>query len=197
MAEEATLTSALDYDHIPPGGWTVDHLAALPEDGVRRELLDGVLLVSPSPTNVHQTIAWRLAAALDRRCPDRFDVTQAVEIRLSPRRSFIPDVQVTTAEAAQRGPRWFAPHEIVLAVEIVSPTSESMDRVMKPALLSKAGVLCYWRIETDGGLAVHTHTLDPVDEIYRPTGSFRDTITVTEPWEMTLPVEEITPRWLR
>ena len=35
---------------VPPyDGWTTDDLATLPEDGVRRELLDGVLHVSPSP----------------------------------------------------------------------------------------------------------------------------------------------------
>ena len=49
----------------PPGGWTTDDLDALPEDGRRRELIDGVLIMAPSPTTDHQTMAWRLAAALD------------------------------------------------------------------------------------------------------------------------------------
>jgi Uma2 family endonuclease len=188
------MTSALDWEHVPSDGWTVDDLDALPEDGVRRELLDGVLLVSPSPTNVHQTITWRLAAALDRRCPEQFDVTQGVEVRLSARRSFIPDVLVTTAEAADRRPHWFPPHQVVLAVEIVSPSSEAMDRFMKPTLLAKAGVQCYWRIEIDGGIVVHTHSLDPGTELYVPTGSFRDVVEVTQPWDAVIPVEEITPR---
>jgi Uma2 family endonuclease len=67
-------------------------------------------------------------------------VTQAVEIRLSTRRSFIPDVVVLNAEAARRTPGPFAPHEAVLAIEIVSPTSQAMDRVTKPALYAKAGI---------------------------------------------------------
>ncbi|SCL40656.1 hypothetical protein GA0074692_5910 [Micromonospora pallida] len=38
------MTAAL---HPPDGGWTTDDLDALSDDGRRRELLDGVLLVYP------------------------------------------------------------------------------------------------------------------------------------------------------
>jgi Uma2 family endonuclease len=34
--------------------WTVDDLDLLPDDGLQYELLDGLLLVSPSPTKRHQ-----------------------------------------------------------------------------------------------------------------------------------------------
>ncbi|MEV4828255.1 hypothetical protein ACQP2H_27585 [Micromonospora sp. CA-248260] len=43
------MTAALQSDHPPEGGWTTDDLDALPEDGRRRELLDGVLIVPPPP----------------------------------------------------------------------------------------------------------------------------------------------------
>ncbi len=36
------------------GDWTVDDLGRLPDDGLRYELVDGVLLVSPSPLVPHQ-----------------------------------------------------------------------------------------------------------------------------------------------
>ena len=55
------MTAALS-DMPPGGGWTTDDLDALPEDGRRRELLDGVLLVSPSPSvrpPDHRDAAWR------------------------------------------------------------------------------------------------------------------------------------------
>jgi Uma2 family endonuclease len=73
------MTAALS-DRPPVGGWTTDDLDALPEDGVRRELLDGVLLVSPSPTDIHQIIAGRLMVALERTCPPEYQVTQGVEV---------------------------------------------------------------------------------------------------------------------
>ncbi|MEU4621756.1 hypothetical protein AB0G04_17500 [Actinoplanes sp. NPDC023801] len=49
------MTAAMSV--IPPAdGWTVADLDALPEDGVRRELIDGVLHVSPSPSPAHQAL---------------------------------------------------------------------------------------------------------------------------------------------
>ncbi|PSL04640.1 putative restriction endonuclease [Haloactinopolyspora alba] len=105
----------------PAGGWTTDDLDELPESHRRYELIDGTLVVSPSPTNVHQTLAARLGVALEDNCPPEYDVTQAVEIRVSKRRSFVPDLLVTTADAAAGQPAKFAPDDVHLVVEVVSP----------------------------------------------------------------------------
>jgi hypothetical protein len=72
------MTAALS-DVPPAGGWTTDDLDALPEDGLRRELLDGVLLVSPCRTDIHQIIAGRLMVALEETCPDDLQVLQVDE----------------------------------------------------------------------------------------------------------------------
>ena len=189
------MTAALS-DKPPADGWTLDDLDALPEDGIRRELLDGVLLVSPTPTDVHQIIAGRLLVALEQTCPPDLQVTQGVEVRINSRRAFIPDVLVATDEAARRGGHHYAPHEVVLAVEIVSPTSTSMDRIIKPALYAAAGVPFYWRIETDGGLIVHTYKINPEHEIYEPSGTFGETLDTVEPWRVEIPVERLRPRHL-
>ncbi len=46
-------------------------------------------------------------------------------------------------------------------------------------------------------LTVHAHGLVPSGKVYVQTGAFKEHIEVTEPWELTIPVSEITPRWLR
>ncbi|MGQ0647188.1 MAG: Uma2 family endonuclease [Gemmatimonadaceae bacterium] len=46
--------------------WTLEEMHALPEDGNKYELIHGELLVTPAPTNDHETIASRLARLLDR-----------------------------------------------------------------------------------------------------------------------------------
>lgn len=191
------MTAELSALEPPAGGWTTDNLDELPEDHRRYELIDGALIVSPSPTNIHQTIAARLVTALEENCPAEYDVTQAVELRVSTTRSFIPDVLVTTAEAAARRPSKFAPHEVVLVVEVVSPTSVTIDRVTKPDLYAHAGIPFYWRVETLQGTVVHTHRLDPDVDIYRPAGHFAGTVKVSDPWEMEFPVSRITPRHFR
>jgi Uma2 family endonuclease len=191
------MTAALSEAYPPPGGWTTDDLDNLPDDGRRRELLDGVLIMSPSPRAAHQTITWRLAAALDEVCPEGYDVTQGVEVRINRRRSFIPDVRVTTATAAARRTAKYEPHEVVLAVEIVSDSSESMDRVLKPALYAKAGIPFYWRIEVeDGALVVYTYKIDPVDEVYTQSGRWTEFVDIGEPFPINLPIAQLTPRHL-
>ena len=178
----------------PPGGWTTDDLDALPEDNVRRELLDGVLLVSPSPSSIHQVIAGRLMVTLEQTCPDHLFVSQANDVQITPRRQFIPDVLITTFEAASRGGGKYAAAEVVLAVEIVSPTSQSMDRVLKPALYAKAGIPLYWVVEIEDGLVVHTFELDREHKVYRLAGSFKDVIEVDQPWRIEIPIDRLRPR---
>jgi Uma2 family endonuclease len=183
------MTAALDLLHA--NGWTTDDLDALPEDGHRRELIDGVLHVSPSPTSGHQKIVMFLGVQLAMTCPPEYEVTHGVEVRINSRNSLTPDLLVVTAVADARNPSHFAAHEVVLAVEIVSPSSMSMDRVLKPALYAAAGIPFYWRIETKGAAVVHTHRLDPTEKIYVPTGEHATTIEVTEPWPISVRVADI------
>jgi Uma2 family endonuclease len=180
----------------PPGGWTVDDLDIFPPDGHRREILDGVLIVSPTPTDIHQVIAMRLGVALEATCPPTLHVTQGVEVRISQRRSFVPDVLVSTDEAAARGGSRYAPHEVVLVVEIVSEGSQSMDRFLKPALYAQAGIPHFWRIETVEGLTMHTHNLDLADDVYNETGRWTTMIEVDRPWPIKLPVSRLAPKHL-
>ncbi len=187
------MTAAMS-EHPPAEILTTEDLEKFPEDNVRRELLDGVLLASPSPSSTHQIVAGRLMVALDETCPPDNVVTQNVDVTFSKLRSFAPDVLVITAAAARRAERPFMSHEVVLAVEIVSPTSVGMDRVAKPAFYAGAGIPFYWRIEADGGIVLHTYKIDPINEVYQPTGTFSDVIETSEPWPITIPVSRLTPR---
>jgi Uma2 family endonuclease len=191
------MTAALSDLHPPPGGWTTDDLDELPEDGHRYELIDGVLIVSPSPTSRHQTMVLRLGPALDASCPREWLVTQGVEVRISRFRSLTPDVLVVSAEAAAREPSRFQPHEVLLAIEIVSRNSKAMDRITKPALYAQAGIPYYWRVETEGGIVVHTHRIKPDIQVYVPTGEFDRMVDIDEPWLIQVPISQITPRFYR
>ncbi|MFG1997511.1 Uma2 family endonuclease [Actinoplanes sp. NPDC048988] len=174
-------------DLPPEDGWTTDDLNAFPDDGVRRELLDGVLLVPPSRTDIHQIVAMRLMVALEGSCPIAYQVTQGMEVRIGRRCCFSPDVLVATDEAACRRPAFYEPQEIVLAAEIVSPASQSMDHITKKALYAASGIPHYWVIETDNGLVVHTHELDSRVRIYRPAITFDVEVDVPEPWPIRVP----------
>ena len=53
--------------------WTVDDLDRLSDDGLRYELLDGTLLVSPAPSKRHQRAAARIFTTLATACPLEFE----------------------------------------------------------------------------------------------------------------------------
>jgi hypothetical protein len=53
---------------------TIEQLHALPEDGLRHELLDGVHVVTPAPQAPHQLIVMGLIRALDAALVSRDDL---------------------------------------------------------------------------------------------------------------------------
>ena len=55
--------------------------------------------------------------------------------------------------------RWLRSDQVVLAVEVVSPGSETTDRVVKPLQYAQAGIAHYWRIETEPQVVVVTYRL--------------------------------------
>src|SRR5674536_389815 len=81
---EAVRTVRTQVAHADP--WTTEALYALPEDGMRHELLDGTLLVSPPPSVPHQLAARRLVAArrllaaLGAAAPPDIEVLEAVGV---------------------------------------------------------------------------------------------------------------------
>src|SRR5260370_3148484 len=71
--------------------FTVADLDRLPDDGRRYELLDGVLIVSPRPTTIHQWVAGRLARVLDAACPVDLCVVPGPAVEIGPQTEPDPD----------------------------------------------------------------------------------------------------------
>jgi Uma2 family endonuclease len=183
-------------DMPPKDDWTSDDLDRLPEDGVRREIFDGVLHVTPSPSSVHQSLALLLGAALMQNCPEQFFVSQANDVVVDPRRRFAPDLLVVNFEAAKTQSYKFAAADVVLAAEIVSPSTTGIDRISKPTFYAQAGIPFFWLIETSGGLSVGVFELDDVSKHYKQIGTFSgdDTISLDQPWPIEIPLRTIRPR---
>lgn len=131
------------------GPWTFDDLDALPDDGQRYEVVDGALLVSPAPTHFHQAIARRLFLQLHQQSRPEWEVVYEVAFRVGDD-GRVPDLAVVRADVVVE-PRAVAyrPADFALLIEVVSPTSTGMDRILKPAEYARAGVPYYWRVETE------------------------------------------------
>jgi Uma2 family endonuclease len=180
--------------HPPQGQWTLEAFDALPEEGPKCELVDGALVEMPPARSSHQKIAGLLFSRLYDSCPSRYDVILDNEILIGPTHVRRPDVLVVTAKAAERNDYRWLPEEMLLAVEIVSPGTEKSDRETKPKVYASVGIPNYWRIEQEPVVTVFTYRLDPIRMKYWPSGHFDDVVKVDRPWEIELPVAEITPR---
>src|SRR5450755_2777819 len=69
MVAPAAAPGGLPVAPGPGAEWGVEMLGLLPQDGLRYEILDGILLVSPSQVPAHQRVIGRLFPDLFRRLP--------------------------------------------------------------------------------------------------------------------------------
>lgn len=150
------------------GPWTEADFFALP---VNRniELLDGSLLVSPSPTGGHQWLCAEICIALNAAAPSGRRAIGSVNVRLGPDRILIPDVAVIRNPAFDT--LYFAPADVELVVEVTSPSNAYLDRGVKPQLYALAGIPHYVRVEVHKGApTTFVHVLD--GETYTETARF-------------------------
>ncbi len=101
------------------------------------------LAESPSPSDPDQLVMGVIRAALDEQAPDGVVVTRGVEVRFGRRLTRTPDVLVV--RTAEPGRHWFAPEEVLLAVEVESSESPVVDRTT-PAVYARYGIPHVWRV---------------------------------------------------
>ena len=142
MTSMAASTVAGRWPERVDGEWNVDLLGNLPDDGLRYEIIDGVLRVSPSPVPVHQRALLRLAVLLMAGCPPGHEVFVApLDWQPDHRTSLEPDVMVVPRTAI--GPRNI-PGTPLLVVEVASPATARIDRLLKFSRYAEGGISQYW-----------------------------------------------------
>ncbi|MFB9311635.1 Uma2 family endonuclease [Nocardioides plantarum] len=125
----------------------VEDLADYPDDGRRYELIDGVLLVSPSPRRLHQRAVAQLYLLLAAACPADHEVLFApYDVRLADDTVLVPDLIV--ARDADLTDRWL-PTAPLLAIEVLSPSTRAFDLLVKKDRLRRAGCAHYWVVDVD------------------------------------------------
>jgi Uma2 family endonuclease len=138
---------ALPIAHDPAEPFTFADLDAMPDDGRRRELIGGSLVVSPAPLGAHQWCVMELAAALHAARPsDILAIPAPYDWRVDVTgESFQPDVTVIRRrDFDPGGPLRAIP---LLVVEIVSPGREAQDRMFKRARYEALRVPAYWIVD--------------------------------------------------
>jgi Uma2 family endonuclease len=152
-----------------PTYYTADMVRALPDDGKRYEVVHGELFVTPAPRAWHQEIVYRCAESLrsylrEQRVGHPFhapaDISWAPDVLVQ------PDVFVVPLEHA-RTMNWAAMQTLLLAIEVLSPSTSRADRFAKRRLYQEARVPLYWVVDGDARVV----------EVWTPDATFPVTVS--------------------
>lgn len=134
-----------------PRRFTYPDLAAFPDDHLRREIIDGELIVNAAPVTRHQSAAMAISVALFNYSKTSggkaffapFDVVLALDNVVE------PDVLFIRSDHLDRlGARYLeGPPDLV--VEISSPSTRRLELVRKRELYQRFGVPEYWYVDLE------------------------------------------------
>ena len=168
--------STMTRTTVPAGPWTVDDLDDFPEGSTTRyELIDGALLVSAEPSLQHQRVSLQLLRLLQDAAPEDSEVFLPIDVRLSPTRQIAPDVTVVRRDDATGRRLDGTP---LLVVEVLSPSTRTVDLVLKRRVLEEADVPSYWLVDPDDRVVT---VLELEDGAYREVAR-GDDVTVERPF---------------
>lgn len=178
MHEQVT---AAEYD-----SWTEEQCAGI-------EIVDGMIVVSPSASKRHNRLARLLANALDAAAGPDWNADIDFDVRLQdvPLTNRRPDVVVYRADSIDITPT--RPEHVLLVVEIVSPGSETTDRVVKPDQYARAGIGFYWRVEltVSGVPVVYSYVLDSASRRYRDGEVFTGAVKAAVPFPVEIDLTKL------
>jgi Uma2 family endonuclease len=169
--------------------WTAEMVRALPDDGNRYEVVDGELLVTPAPTRPHQravTILAVLLAEYARKAGIGEALTSPADIELDPHGMVQPDVFVEGLIDGRLARAWNVGAPLLLAVEVLSPSTARADRTVKRRRFQRAAVPEYWIVDLDARVVERWRPDDQRPEVlgedlvWHPAGA-REPLTIALP----------------
>jgi Uma2 family endonuclease len=123
---------------------TVQAVDEAPDDGLRRELIDGILVVTPAPAGPHQRVVTQLAALLVPACSPELEVLVApFDYRPDEYTDLQPDVLVVDTSEADKDRTAIPPK---LVVEVLSSSTRNYDLGTKRLAYEHLRVPAYWLI---------------------------------------------------
>ena len=168
---------------------TIEELLALPEDGLRHELLDGVHVVTPAPLLPHQAVLGRFAYLLEQALEDNDELVllaSPADVVLGPRTLVEPDLFVVRKRPGQILKQWSEVGVPALAIEFLSPGTAARDRGAKRRIYQQAGVAEYWIVDLDARIVERWRPADERPEVISETLQWAPLGTIA-PVQLELP----------
>jgi Uma2 family endonuclease len=159
-----------------PTEWTVEMVRALPDDGNRYEVIGGELYVTPAPSWTHQRAVLELALVLTPYVRQHAigDLYIApADVMFGPRDMVEPDLFVVPLVNGAPPRAWEEVGRVLLAVEVLSPSTIRADRSRKRELYQRKNVPGYWVVDVDNRMV----------ERWRPNDAAAETLPSTLEWQ--------------
>lgn len=167
---------------------TRDDLDALPDDGLRHELIDGAFVMTPAPGLPHQELVGALYRTLHAAASgtDLKVVLAPFDVVLGPH---VLEPDIIVAEAISFTVRDL-PTAPLLVVEVRSASTAWIDEGRKCSIYEEAGVAHYWLADT---VEPSITVLELIDGEYQQVTLARgnETLTVTTPFALTVTPSEL------
>ena len=135
--------------------WTAAMVRALPDDGRRYELISGELVVTPAPRGLHQAAIRALVRLLDPWLTASGTAEllwSPADISLGEDEILQPDLFVFRTAARRPIRDWSDISELLLVIEVLSPSTARVDRTLKRLRYQRARVPEYWIVDLDARL---------------------------------------------
>ncbi len=135
--------------------WTAEMVRALPEDGRRYEVIAGELFVTPAPSFDHQDAVAKVFLLLNgylKRTGAGYAAFSPADIAFDEHTLVQPDLFVVPLMDGRRPRRWTDIARLLLAVEVLSPSTARADRTVKRQLFQRVGVPEYWIVDVEARL---------------------------------------------
>ena len=176
-----------------PTEWTVEMVRTLPDDGNRYEVIGGELFVTPAPSWPHQRAVGELFRILMPYL-EQHGLGDAIiapaDVLFGPKDMVEPDLFVVPLVDGNAPSTWEEVGRLLLAVEVLSPSTRRADRGEKRDLYQRKGVPEYWIMDVDGRRV----------ERWRPNDASPETLTEALAWQPDRYVEPLAidlPKYFR
>jgi Uma2 family endonuclease len=163
------------------------------------ELVEGRLLMCPSPAPRHNRTAFRMGIELERQLPRGLEVIPGMDVDLqlapsdAPGTVRRPDLIIVPGAARERvdlDGGLIRASEVLVVVEFVSPGSKRTDHVAKRGEYADAGIPHYWIVDIDPPVSlVACHLAGEFG--YADAGTVTGTFSSTEPFPATIDLDAL------
>ena len=148
--------------------WTAEMVRAIPDDRNQYQVVDGELFVTPPPSWRHGDVVLELSLVLShylKKNPVGHLKVAPQGVELDYRTLVEPDMFVVPMVDGKRPRKWEDVRELLLAIEVLSPSTAGLDRRVKRVRYQREGVPEYWIVDIDARLVERWSPSDDRPEI--------------------------------